>query len=268
MANPTSYKPGNSLLHRMDPRIKTIVLILFTILIFILKSFSSIGLLFLTIAVLWKLSGIGYGTIISYIKFMLLLFMLLVIMQSIFYPGETILLEPLIPSSFPLLGGKGNISLEGILFGILLCLRVLTLMCTLPLLLVTTSIEELSLAMVKMGLSYKVAFTATTALNQLPILRTDIIAIMNAQKLRGFTVFDTGRLFQKLKAFPTLVVPLVMGAMRRATLMGVAMDSRAFGSEKKRTYILSIKTRAGDWLFLSGSVLFGLLLLVMNHYWI
>jgi energy-coupling factor transport system permease protein len=141
-------------------------------------------------------------------------------------------------------------------------------MCTLPLLLVTTTIEGLSLAMVKMGLSYKVAFTATTALNQLPILHSDIIAIMNAQRLRGFTAFDRGRLFQKMKAFPTLVVPLVMGAMRRATLMGVAMDSRAFGSDKRRSYIMTIKTRTGDWLFLFGSVLFGLLLLVMNRYWI
>ncbi len=268
MANPTSYKPGNSLLHRLDPRIKTIVLILFTVLIFILNSFSSIGLLFLSILFLWKLSGIGFEIIFSYIRIMLLLFLLLLIMQAIFYPGETVLLEPLIPGWFPLLGGKGNITLEGIFFGFLLSLRVLTLMCTLPLLLVTTTIEELSLAMVKMGLSYKIAFTATTALNQLPILRSDILAIMNAQKLRGFTVFDTGRLFQKLKALPALVVPLVMGAMRRATLMGVAMDSRAFGSDRKRTYIMTIKTRAGDWLFLSGSLLFGILLLVMNHYWI
>jgi energy-coupling factor transport system permease protein len=91
---------------------------------------------------------------------------------------------------------------------------------------------------------------------------------MNAQRLRGFTAFDRGRLFQKMKAFPTLVVPLVMGAMRRATLMGVAMDSRAFGSDKRRSYIMTIKTRTGDWLFLFGSVLFGLLLLVMNRYWI
>ena len=131
---------------------------------------------------------------------------------------------------------------------------------------VTTTIEELALAMVKMGLSYKVAFTATTALNQLPILRSDILSIMNAQKLRGFTVFDTGKWYQKLKAFPTLVVPLVMGAMRRATLMGVAMDSRAFGSDTKRTYIMTIKTGPKDWLFLCGSLLFGTGLLAMNVY--
>jgi energy-coupling factor transport system permease protein len=268
MANPTCYKPGASLLHRTDPRIKMVVLVLFTILIFILQSFSAIGILFVTIAILWKLAGIGYRTIISYMKLLMILFILLMIMQTIFYPGEIILLEPLIPEWFPLLGGKGNITLEGILYGMILCLRVLTLMCTLPLLLVTTTIEELSLAMVKMGLSYKVAFTATTALNQLPILRSDIVAIMNAQKLRGFTVFDTGKWHQKLKAFPTLVVPLVMGAMRRATLMGVAMDSRAFGSDKKRSYIMSIKTRPADWVFLIISTLFGAGLLAINVYWI
>jgi len=268
MANPTSYKPGNSLLHKTDPRIKTIVLIFFTVLIFVFKSFISIGLLFAAILILWKVAGLGYQTILSYVKFMMVLFILLMIMQSIFYPGVIVLVEPLIPQWFPLIGGMGNITLEGILFGLLLCLRVLTLLCTLPLLLVTTTIEELSLAMVKLGLSYKVAFTATTALNQLPILRSDIVSIMNAQKLRGFTVFDTGKLFAKLKAFPTLVVPLVMGAMRRATLMGVAMDSRAFGSDKKRSYIMSIRTKPGDWIFLLSALAFGGLLLVLNYYWV
>jgi energy-coupling factor transport system permease protein len=266
MANPTSYKPGNSVLHRTDPRIKTVVLVIFTILIFIIRSFSAIGLLFVVILLLWKISGLGFGTILSYMKLLMVLFLLLMIMQTIFYPGDIVLVEPLIPHWFPLLGGMGDITLEGILYGVLLCLRVLTLMCTLPLLLVTTTIEELALAMVKMGLSYKVAFTATTALNQLPILRSDILSIMNAQKLRGFTVFDTGKWYQKLKAFPTLVVPLVMGAMRRATLMGVAMDSRAFGSDTKRTYIMTIKTGPKDWLFLCGSLLFGTGLLAMNVY--
>lgn len=266
MANPTSYKPGNSVLHRADPRFKTIVLIIYTMFIFIFTSFLSIGLLFLSILVLWKIAGIGYRTIVSYAKLLTVIFILLMIMQTIFYPGETILVEPLIPEGVPLLGGKGNIALEGILFGMILCLRVLTLMCTLPLLLVTTTIEELALGLVKMGLPYKIAFTATTALNQLPILRSDIVSIMNAQKLRGFTVFDDGKLFQKLKAFPTLVVPLVMGSMRRATLMGVAMDSRAFGSDKTRTYIMSLKIRPGDWLFLVVSLCYGVLLLYLNFY--
>ena len=266
MANPTSYKPGNSLLHRTDPRIKLIVLVIFTILIFILKCFSSIGLLFLVILLLWKIAGLEYRTILSYMKLLSILFVLLMAMQTVFYPGDTILVEPLIPEAVPVLGGMGNIALEGIIYGLLLCLRVLTLMCTLPLLLVTTSIEELALAMVRLGLSHKVAFTATTALNQLPILRSDIVSIMNAQKLRGFTVFETGKWYQKLKAFPTLVVPLVMGAMRRATLMGVAMDSRAFGSYKDRTYIMTIKTKAGDWIFLFFSLIFVAALLVMNHY--
>lgn len=265
MVNQTSYKPGSSILHRRDPRMKIIVLVLFTILIFLLHTFLPIALLFVSILALWKLAGIEYKTLLSYAKLMLFLFTLLVLMQSIVYPGERILLEPVIPDRVPLLGGRGTITLEGILYGIILCLRILTLMCTLPLLLVTTSIEELALGMVKLGLSYKVSFTATTALNQLPLLRSDIIAIMNAQKLRGSIVFDKGRWYQKLIAFPALVVPLVMGAMRRATLMGVAMDSRAFGSHPRRTYIVSIRTGPGDWLFLSASLLYGGGLWWINH---
>lgn len=264
MDGPISYRPGNSLLHRIDPRIKTAVLLLFTMLLFVLKSFLAVLLLFGVIVLFWKVSGPGLGTVVLYIRFMLPLFLLLVLMQSLFYPGQTFLLKPVIPRAVPLIGGTGNISLEGVLFGLLLCLRVLTLMCTLPLLLFTTTIEELSLSMVSAGLSYKIAFTATTALNQLPRLRSEITDIMNAQKLRGFTAFDSGRLFAKLKAYPALVVPLVMTAMRRATLMGVAMDSRAFGAFRTRSYIVTLKTGKEDWLFLLGALMLGALLVAIN----
>ena len=207
-----------------------------------------------------------FKTMLGYLKFMMILFVILMIMQSIFYPGETRLVYPLIPKFIPLLGGKGDITLEGILFGLLLCWRVLTLICMLPLLLLTTTIEEMALAMVRMGLPYKVAFTAITALNQLPILQTEVVQVMNAQKLRGLTVFETGKVFQKLKAFPTLVVPFVMGAMRRANMMGVAMDSRAFGTSKTRSYVTTIKMRISDWFIFFSGILYIAGLVWLNYF--
>jgi len=63
-------------------------------------------------------------------------------------------------------------------------------------------------------------------------------------------------LFEKLRAYPALVTPLVIGSMRRAQLMAVAMDSRAFGASKSRTYLEDITLHGRDWVFLCGSILF------------
>lgn len=265
MANTTSYLPGNSLLHRLDPRIKLVLLMSLTVLVFFIDTFLPLGILFFSVLLLWKHAKMTFRTMARYLKFMMVLFIILMIMQSIFYPGENRLVDPLIPEFVPLLGGMGDITLEGILFGLLLCWRVLTLICMLPLLLVTTTIEELALAMVRIGLPYKVAFTATTALNQMPILQTEVSQVMNAQKLRGLTVFETGKLFQKLKAFPILVVPFVMGSMRRANMMGVAMDSRAFGTSRTRSYITTINMKTTDWFILFCGVLYIAGLVWLNY---
>jgi len=256
MALPTSYIPRDSIIHKLDPRIKLVIIVCITLLVFIITKFLPIGILFFSLLVLWKISGIPLKRILSYLRVLVFLFLLLIIMQAVFYPGEKVLLEPLIPEAVPLVGGKGNITLEGVLFGLLLCLRVLTLMCIFPVLLATTTLEKITLAMVKLGLPYRIAFTATTAINQLPVLQSEAGVIMDAQKLRGFMVFETGRFLSKIKALHVLVVPLVMGSMRRASMMGIAMDSRAFGAFKKRTFVDEINIERRDWIALAVFSLF------------
>ena len=116
--------PGDSAVHKLDPRVKFIVLVFLTIIVFMLKSYIAIGILFVVVMSLWVTAKMSLKTIATYIKFMLVLFLILIVMQAIFYQGETVLVKPLIPEKVPLLGGKGHITLEGILFGLLLCLKI------------------------------------------------------------------------------------------------------------------------------------------------
>lgn len=266
MSSLVNYYSGDSILHNLDPRVKLVMLVLITILIFMVKNFIVIGILFASLIFMWFIADLPFHLISSYFKFMMGLFVILIIMQAIFYSGSTILIEPLIPEFVPLIGGVGNIALEGILFGLLVCLRVLTLISFLPLVTFTTPVEKLALSMIKMGLPYEIAFTATTALNQIPVLQSEVQSIMNAQQLRGFTVFETGNLWQKLKAYPALVVPLVMGAMRRSQMMGVAMDSRAFGASAERSYIEDIVMNKKDWMALVFVILYMAVLLYINYF--
>jgi energy-coupling factor transport system permease protein len=126
----------------------------------------------------------------------------------------------------------------------------------LPLVNFTTPVQIFALGMVKMGMPYRLAYTMTTALNLVPILQVETGVIVDAQRLRAMQSFEKGKLADKLKAYPALVTPLVIGSMRRAQLMAVAMDSRAFGASKSRTYLEDIILHPRDWVFIALTVLF------------
>ncbi len=249
------YVQGNSFFHKLDPRVKVFMLVALTLFVFTTKNFLVISALFALILVLWVISGIPLRRVAGFFKLLLPLFAFIILIQALFQLGDTILLQPIIPTVVPLVGGAGKITLEGLLYGLVLCYRVLTLVMLMPLITMTTEVSALALGLVKLGMPYKVAYMATTALNMIPSLQGQVKTIIDAQKLRGFTVFEEGRFYQKLVAYPTLVIPMVIGAMKKATLVGVAMDARAFGCQKTRTYVKELSFNRYDALFLVFLVL-------------
>jgi energy-coupling factor transport system permease protein len=88
---------------------------------------------------------------------------------------------------------------------------------------------------------------------------------MDAQKLRGARVFEKRSFLGKLKAYPGLAVPLVLGAMRKAKSSSVAMDSRAFGVYKTRTWLEKPKMKVYDLIFIALSLAFAAGILYLNY---
>jgi energy-coupling factor transport system permease protein len=199
---------------------------------------------------IWCLAGLSLAVLRDLATPMLGLAGFLLIVQGLLYPGEKVLIQPIVPHAIPILGGKGSITLEGILFAVLLSLRLFAMVILLPLVTMTTPLHTFTLGLVRLGLPYRFAYTMTTALNLIPILQTEAATIADAQKLRAFRVFEKGSFLDKLKAYPALVTPLIIGSMRRAQLIAVAMDSRAFGASADRTYIQELRMRRRDWVFL------------------
>ncbi len=243
-------------MERLDPRVRIAVVILMSVLCFLLRHPATIAAAFVVALLLWRAVGLGWEELLAGIKPLRVVFVLVIAAQAFFFPGDT-------PVRVDL-PGLGLVTLpmtvEGIGFGLLLCLRVLVLACTVPILTSRTSIDRIVLALTRLGLSYRTAYTVTTALNQIPVLRADIATISAAQRLRGSLAFERGHFLTKIRAYPALVVPLVMTSMRRATLMSVAMQSRAFGSGAARTSIHSLSFRRLDALVLCVSIiLFGVL---------
>lgn len=249
-----AYYPGNSYIHRLDPRVKIIFMIIVSTSIFTVQKIYIAAIILAIMFTLWFVARLPGSVLLGLIKTLLPIIGFLFLVQAVFYPGSTPLIKPLIP-----LGkGIGQVTLEGILFAALLALRLMAMIIMLPLVSFTTPVQSFALGLVRMGLPYRLAFTTTTALNMVPILQAETGTIVDAQRLRAMQSFEKGKLGDKLRAYPALVTPLVIGSMRRAQLMAVAMDSRAFGASKTRTYLQNIQMRPRDWVFLVLSIAFAI----------
>jgi energy-coupling factor transport system permease protein len=214
----------------------------------------------LVMVCLWYSAKLPSSVLIGILKVLMGIIAFLFVVQAIFYPGTTPLIKPLIPIG----KGFGQVTLEGILFSVLLALRLIAMVIMLPLVTFTTPVQDFALGFVRMGAPYRLAYTITTALNLVPILQAETGVIVDAQRLRAMQTFENGKLGDKLKAYPALVTPLVIGSMRRAQSMAVAMDSRAFGASKKRTYLVDLKMKWSDWAFLIASILFAVAVVTVS----
>ena len=251
MSSLIAYYPGKTLFHRLDPRVKIVFMVLVSTAIFTIGKISIAALVLAVMFVLWFAAALPLKVLASFMKVLLPIIGFLFVVQAIFYPGTHPLIKPLIP----IWGGIGQITLDGILFAVLLALRLMAMIIMLPLVIFTTQVQTFALGLTRMGLPYKLAYTMTTALNLVPILQLETGVIVDAQRLRAMHSFEQGKLIDKIKAYPALVTPLVIGSMRRAQLMAVAMDSRAFGATASRTYMEDVHMQPQDWAFLVFAVL-------------
>jgi len=250
----------------MDPRVKIVALLFLSVVVFMVKNIFVVVVMCAIFSFLWSRAGLSWKAWWGFAKVVLSIMALIVVLQIFFYGANSqshFILGLQLGSDVGILSNYGP-KWEGLEFGILLTIRFLSLIILMPMVIKTTTISQMSLGMVRLGLPYKVAYMTTTSLNVLPTFQEEIRTIMNAQKLRGMTVFEEGTKREKFKAYPALVVPMVIGAMRRAQKMGVAMDTRAFGCSKHRTYIDTIQMRPSDWMYLFLSFLIGGVLIAGN----
>ena len=255
---------GLSFLHRLDPRTKILLSLLFTLLIFAVSRPLAAAIFTAGLSALWLAAKIPFKKIITVIRFLPFMVLFITLLQMLFGPGAHYILKPLIPQGVPFIGGMGSLKWEGLILGMTSGLRLLSLVLLLPLLTGTSSLHELAQGFTGLRLNYRAAFVISSAINLVPVLEEEARNIINAQKLRGLRVFDEGNLWKKLKAYPALTVPLIISAMRRSQSMAYAMDSRAFGAYPRRTWLAPLGMKACDYLALIISVIFCSLVLYLN----
>lgn len=239
------YVPGDSFVHKLDPRIKILISMVFIIDLFILNNFFGYIFIVAFIALSIIVSKIPFRYIYKGLKPILILLIITGLINIFMTPGE----------GLPLFKwGILKIYIEGLELAGFMVLRLVFLIVGTSLLTLTTSpieltdgLEKLLNPFKKIGLpAHELAMMMTIALRFIPTLMDETDKIMKAQMARGAD-FESGNLFSRAKNLIPLLVPLFISSFRRADELATAMEARCYkgGEGRTRMKILKLHSRDG-----------------------
>jgi energy-coupling factor transport system permease protein len=247
--------PRPSAFGRLDVRVKLLIMFLASTLIFVWDSVLFQATLFL-VALGLAISGHMDWGYLRRLVFALVPFICLVlIIHGLWNPMGTTALVTL-PDSVPIIGGRLSLYWEGLVFGIMVSFRILTPLIVLPLVVMTTDVNDLMLGLVRLRVPYKVAFIFSIALRFVPFIFSQIAAIQEAQRLRGVAL-EKMSLVRRSPLFAKLAVPLILGSLVKAQTLEIVLQSKAFSGNPNRTFMTELRMRPVDYAVLgAGIVLF------------
>ncbi len=227
------FFPGKSIIHKLDPRIKILAIILFIVAVFTAKSAAAYVLVAAVPIVLIIISGINLKTVLGSIKPLAFIIVFTAVINLFWTGGE----KPLV--SFWII----NIYPEGIVLAVKMIVRLISLITgTFVLLTYTTSpvaltdaIEQLISPLKKLGVpTHEFSMMMSIALRFIPTLIEETDKIISAQKSRGAN-FEEGSLMSRAKALVPVLIPLFVSAFRRADELACAMECRLYHGGEGRT---------------------------------
>ena len=238
------YFPGDTVVHRLDPRTKLLLVIVYIVGLFNSAGWASYAFVIIVTALSMAISKIKPKSAIKGLRPLVIIIILTAVL-NIFYTDGTPIVEGWI------------ITWEGIERAVMMSLRIILLIVGTFMLTYTTSPIALTDGLeIMMGPLKKIkipvhemSMMMSMALRFIPTLIEETDKIMSAQKARGAD-FDSGNLFQRAKALLPILVPLFVSAFRRADELAVAMESRCYHGGKGRTRMKTLRMQGIDFLAL------------------
>ncbi len=252
------YFPGNSFLHRLDPRTKLLAAMLLIIITFFAKSLLAYAVLILLGGVLTAISTIPVKTILKSLKPLLFIILFTAVLNVFFARGENILLD--VKVGFLHL----VVCAEGVLSALKMVLRIILLIVYTGVVLtyttspidLTDGLESLLSPLSKLKIPVHIfAMMMSLALRFIPTLIEETEKIMAAQKSRGAD-FTSGNLLSRVRALIPILIPLLLSSFRRADELALAMECRCYHGGEGRTKMKVLKMKSRDWIFLAVLILF------------
>ncbi len=249
------YFPGNSVIHKLDPRFKIICIILYVCALFSADSYAAyIGIVITTVGIV-LLSRLNIRTILKSVKPVMFILAFTIFANILWTTGEK---EPIV--DFWII----TIYAEGIRYAVLMAVRIVCLIVSTFVLLtyttapvaLTDAIERLLSPFKKIGIPvHEFSMMMTIALRFIPTLIEETGKIINAQKARGAD-FESGNVLKRAKALVPVLIPLFVSAFRRADELASAMECRLYSGGDGRTRMKIMKAKPGDFVMLFAFALF------------
>jgi len=246
------FFPGNSVIHRLDPRTKLLMLVVYIVALFTATSWISYGVMLAFLAVVIAISSIPLKAIVRGMKPLVMILVFTGVLNIFFTVGETVLV------SFWVI----TITLEGLIRAVFMIARIMMLITATFLLTYTTSpialtdgLESLlgPLKILRLPV-HELSMMMCIALRFIPTLIEETDKIMSAQKARGAD-FESGKLMERVRALVPILVPLFISAFRRADELATAMECRCYQGGDGRTKMKLLRYKLCDFKAFGAGIL-------------
>lgn len=218
--NAFKFMKRDEFLHNLDPRAKLVLAIVYTISGLLFKQIIPLLFIFLSL-IPFILIGKLFKQWIKSIRGLSFLMLFMIILNTFF------------------------LSLS---FAIAMILRICIMVSAFSIFFLTVDPNDLALSLISMKIPYEYAFAFSLAFRFVPTIAIEAQNILDAQQSRGYEMQKKGLINQIKNLFP-LLIPLIICSIRRAFNVAEALESRAFGSRKERSYYHTIKFTIKDWIF-------------------
>jgi len=254
------YYPADSLLHRLDPRVKFIGTILYIVSLFIANTWYSYILCAVFLAACIALSKVPLRFMVRGLRSILFLLLFMMAINILFTPGEYLF-------SWKFL----HVSKEGIAVALKMGVRLTFLVMGSSVMTLTTTPKQLTDAMERIFMPlrifhvpvHEIAMMMSIALRFIPILMEETDKIMKAQTARGAD-FESGGLIRRVKSMVPLLVPLFVSAFRRAGDLALAMEARCYHGGDDRTQMKPLLYGKRDYIAYAVLILYLAVLILMR----
>ena len=258
------YYPAESIIHKLDPRTKVILAVLYIICSFVCKNILSFVALVILGVFTVLMSKIPLKTVLRSIKPLIVIMVFMSLLNLFMTQGGVLIAEFWV----------FKLTSKGIYAAVTAIIRVIALVVgtsifltytTTPIAL-TDGIEQLLNPLKKIKVPvHEFAMMMTIALRFIPTLIEETDKIIAAQKARGAD-FTSGNLLKRAKALIPILVPLFISAFRKADELAVAMECRCYRGGEGRTKLHTLRYQAKDFVFIIGFVTFLVGLILVNHF--
>lgn len=221
-------------LHRLNPTVKVLGMLCFFVAAFVTQ--APAAALPVAVAVCALITAARAWPNVRRLRVLfLMVFVMTFIIWTLFFRGG----QPW------LAWGPVQISAAGLRFALGMAIKLDTFLGVGIVFLSTTKIEEFAYALTRVGMPYKLGFTMTLAFRLVPVFLDAAATVVQAQRCRGFN-FDEGNLLQRMRRYVPVIVPVFMGALRRADGMAMALEARGFQATAPRSAFEHFAFRASD----------------------